>query len=137
LPYAPLEQYVDHLGHTDARSDLYALGATTYHLLTGQVPAGAQERFIAPESLPSPQEINANVSPETAQAILLAMAPHPKDRPASVALWKQMLNSFAVPQPIDSNLAAGSTWATSLRENFWLVGVAVVMLIAAIVITFE
>jgi serine/threonine-protein kinase len=136
LPYAPLEQYVDHLGHTDARSDLYALGATMYHLLTGNVPASAQERFIAPESLPPPQEINPGISPEVAQAILLAMEPHPKDRPASIALWKQMLQSYAVTQPIAGHTQASTDWVSSLRENWWLVGVAAIMLVASVWITF-
>ena len=34
--YSPPEQYGK--GATDARSDMYALGATLYHLLTGQAP---------------------------------------------------------------------------------------------------
>jgi serine/threonine-protein kinase len=139
LPYAPLEQYVDHLGHTDGRSDLYATGATMYHLLTGETPASAQERFIAPESLPPPHEINPAVSPEVSRSVLTAMAPHPKERPASVALWKQMLNSFAATQPMESMsmTTPGSDWAASLRDNWWLAGLALAMLIAAVIVTFS
>lgn len=136
LPYAPLEQYVDYLGHTDARSDLYALGATMYHLLTGNTPASAQERFIVPESLPSPEIINSDISMGVVQAILLAMAPHPKDRPSSVALWKQILHSSATTKPMSSE-ATGVDWPSSLRENWWLVGVAMVMLVASLWITFN
>ncbi|GAB4424118.1 MAG: hypothetical protein Kow0031_02960 [Anaerolineae bacterium] len=137
LPYAPLEQYVDHLGHTDARSDLYALGATAYHLLTGEAPASAQERFIAPESLPLPQEVNSAISPQVSQAVLLAMAPHPKDRPVSVAVWKQMLNSYAATQPMPFEaLPTGDGWAAGLRDNWWLAGLALVLLAGAVVLTF-
>ncbi len=136
LPYAPLEQYVDHLGHTDARSDLYALGATMYHLLTGSTPASAQERFIVPESLPPPQEINSDVSPGMAQLVLLAMAPHPKDRPPSVATWQQMLHSFDTTQPLGSGTHTGTDWASSVRENWWLAGLAVILLIASLWMTF-
>ncbi len=137
LPYAPLEQYVDHLGHTDARSDLYALGATAYHLLTGETPASAQERFIAPESLPPPQQLNSAITPQVSQAVLLAMAPHPKDRPVSVAVWKQMLNSYAATQPMPFEaLPAGDGWAAGLRDNWWLAGLALVLLVAAVVVTF-
>lgn len=137
LPYAPLEQYVDHLGHTDARSDLYALGATTYHLLTGRTPASAQERFIVPESLPPPNEINPNIPPEMGQVILTAMAPHPKDRPASVASWQQMLHSFDATMPISGAPAVDTDWRSSLRENWWLVSMAAAMFIAALWITFN
>jgi eukaryotic-like serine/threonine-protein kinase len=136
LPYAPLEQYVDYLGHTDARSDLYALGATIYHLLTGNVPASAQERFIVPESLPSPEIINSDISAGVVQAILLAMAPHPKERPASVALWKQILHSSATTKPM-SGETIGTDWPSTLRENWWLVGVALVMLVTSLWITFN
>ncbi|MGB9639771.1 MAG: serine/threonine protein kinase [Anaerolineales bacterium] len=34
--YTPLEQYGGDIGHTDTRSDIYAFGATLYHLLTNQ-----------------------------------------------------------------------------------------------------
>lgn len=140
LPYAPLEQYVDHLGHTDPRSDLYALGATVYHMLTGNVPASAQERFIVPESLPAPRDVNPDVSLCTSEAIMAAMAPHPKDRPAAVVVWKQTLNSFAPTQPITEDAAKATheagNWRTTLRENWWLAAVALVMLVGAIALTF-
>ena len=40
--YAPPEQYSDLPGHTDPRSDLYSLGATLYHALTGKAPMPAK-----------------------------------------------------------------------------------------------
>ncbi len=136
LPYAPLEQYVDHLGHTDAHSDLYALGATLYHLLTGNTPASAQERFLSPESLPPIQTINPDVSLQVAQAVTLALALHPKDRPASVALWRQMLHSGDLTLPMAAGANTGNDWASSLRENWWLVGVALVLFVASLWMTF-
>src|SRR5512139_1523547 len=56
--YTPLEQYVGDSGHTDRRSDVYAFGATLYHLLTNQPPIEARERFLHPENLVPPRQIN-------------------------------------------------------------------------------
>ena len=136
LPYAPLEQYVDHLGHTDARSDLYALGATLYHLLTGCAPACAQERFLVPESLVPLREINPDISTGVAQATLLAMSPHPKDRPASVALWRQILHSSDVTAPLGPAQETEPDLLSSLRENWWLTVAALLLLVVSVWITF-
>jgi eukaryotic-like serine/threonine-protein kinase len=43
--YAPLEQ-IQELG-TDSRNDLYSLGATLYHLMTGVKPPDASTRAAA------------------------------------------------------------------------------------------
>jgi serine/threonine-protein kinase len=128
---------VEHLGHTDARSDLYALGATVYHLLTGKVPASAQERFLIPELLPPPCEVNPDISPGVSDAILTAMAPHPRDRPASIALWQQLLHSSASTAPLQAGHPSGADWPASLRENWWLAGIALVLLIASVLVTFN
>lgn len=136
LPYAPLEQYVDHLGHTDARSDLYALGATLYHLLTGCAPASAQERFLVPESLLPVRELNRDVSPVVAHVTLEAMSPHPKDRPMSVAIWQHSLHSSDVTAPLGAPQAGGASWVSSLRESWWLVGIALLLLLLSAWITF-
>ena len=136
LPYAPLEQYVDHLGHTDARSDVYALGATLYHLLSGVQPPSAQERFLSPESLAPLQEINADVSSGIAAAISAAMALHPKDRPPSVKQWRQMFRSSISTTPMETNEVSANVWPAVLRENWWLVGLATVLLVVSLWITF-
>jgi len=52
--YTPLEQYGGDSGHTDIRSDVYAFGATLYHLLTNQKPVEARELFLHPDSLSLP-----------------------------------------------------------------------------------
>ena len=89
--YTPLEQYGGDTGHTDARTDIYALSATLYHLLTNQAPPVARERFLSPEALVPPRQINPSVSQRTERAILMGMNLHPNDRPESIDVFKQML----------------------------------------------
>ena len=100
--YTPLEQYGGDSGHTDVRSDIYAFGATLYHLLTNQVPTDARERFLNPDSQVPPRKINPEVSPRTERAILWAMALHPDERPESIEILRQSLlgDSPTVPRPV-------------------------------------
>jgi len=82
--YAPLEQY-GRGGSTDPRSDLYSLGATLYHLLTGHAPEDAIRRVTADrDPLRPPQQYQPRVSPEVAAAVLRALALKPEDRYADV-----------------------------------------------------
>src|SRR3712207_2001581 len=64
--YAPPEQYGK--GETDARSDVYTLGATMYHLLTnlGPIPLRTPE-------VGAIRQHNPSVKPETEQVIIRAM----------------------------------------------------------------
>jgi len=89
--YTPLEQYGGDGLHTDARSDIYALGATLYHLLTNQPPTDARQRFLHPESLVLPRKINPAISQRTERAILWAMELHPDERPSSIEVLREFL----------------------------------------------
>ncbi len=89
--YTPLEQYGGDAGHTDARSDIYAFGATLYHLLTSTPPVEAKQRFLRPDALPLPSEINSEIDPSVESSILWAMALHPDERPQSVEVFRQSL----------------------------------------------
>jgi serine/threonine-protein kinase len=89
--YTPFEQYGGDTGHTDARSDIFSFGSTLYHLLTNHPPADARERFLTPDALIEPREINPSVSLRTQKAILWAMELHPDDRPANVEAFRDAL----------------------------------------------
>jgi serine/threonine-protein kinase len=136
LPYTPIEQYAGDLAHTDARSDLYGLGATLYHLLAGRPPASAQDRFLEPDALLKVSEINPSVSATTEAAIMAALALHPDDRPESVALWSGMLmgNESAVPV-LGSSQEDGLGQA--VRANWLLLLIALAAIAAAILLTYR
>jgi len=89
--YTPLEQYGGDTGHTDARSDVYALGATLYHLLTSSPPLEARERFLQPNVMPIPSKINENISARTDRAVMAALSLHPEERPQSAEDFRKAL----------------------------------------------
>lgn len=95
--YTPLEQYGGDSSHTDTRSDVYSFGTTLYHILTNTPPLDARERFLHPESLIPPRQLNPSISPRTDRAILWAMGLHPTDRPQTVEEFRQALLGDTIP----------------------------------------
>ncbi len=92
--YAPLEQIQDH--RTDPRSDIYALGATLYHLLTGTKPPDAMVRATAlinsdPDPLKRADEIHPAVGPQIATILSKALAQRSEDRFASASEFREAL----------------------------------------------
>ncbi|MBN1873776.1 MAG: serine/threonine protein kinase [Anaerolineae bacterium] len=133
--YTPLEQYGGDDVHTDIRSDVYALGATLYHLLTGRSPATAREQFLRPTSLINPRAINPHISPGVEQAILAALALHPSQRPPDVKILQKMLHEARVPSDIAPMLITVQELFHSLRSNFLLLVCTTVLITIAYVIT--
>ena len=87
--YAPLEQYGR--GQTDTRSDIYALGATLYDLLTKTTPADAPTRRINPSLFETPRKLNPAISPEAESIVLKAMQNEPQDRYQSATEMTQAI----------------------------------------------
>jgi len=136
VQYTPLEQYGGDTGHTDVRSDIYSLGATLYHLLTGKPPADAKERFLRPGSLTPPRALNPDISPQTERALLWAMAMHPDERPSSVAEWRTML--LSTPLTAERSgvpILSRTEWAQAVQRNRWLIAITVGLAMLALLVT--
>jgi len=72
LGYCPLEQVK---GHPEPRSDLYALGATMYHMLSGEPPA--------PFDIPPLERVRPDVPKGIAEIVDRAVRSNPQQRYAS------------------------------------------------------
>jgi serine/threonine-protein kinase len=147
--YTPLEQYGSEGEHTDIQSDIYALGATLYHLFTNKPPVTAQERFLHPEALIPPRDLNPDIPPSIERALLIALSLHPNDRPESIQAFHVYLSD---PLPAESRLSERQAnpapetaptlwenlqqnWSRTLQKNLPLLIATVVLAVLALLVT--
>jgi serine/threonine-protein kinase len=131
--YAPMEQYGAGTGRTDARSDIYSLGATLYHLLTGRAPVNAQQRFLEPENLASPRSLNPAISPLTEYLVLKAMAIRPDDRYQTADEMKRdltMARNLSLGRRAQTRLAL--VWSSLVPHKWLSLGVLVLVILAVL-----
>ncbi len=100
--YAPPEQYQ---GRATPASDIYALGATLHHALTGRDPTDQPPFSFAPA-----RNINVQISRRTSDALEQALKMRPDERFGSVAEFRAMLRPLPG-APSQVRVAAGSTIA--------------------------
>src|SRR3712207_5185279 len=96
--YAPLEQ-VQGTG-TDTRSDLYSLGATLYHLLTGEPPVDALTRAAAvvnneADPLRPAHALQPHVPVSVSRVLRRALSQRAALRPQTAAEMREMLRQAA------------------------------------------
>ena len=141
VAYTPLEQYGGDSGFTDARSDLYSLGATIYHLLAGIPPVDAKERFLHPGTLTSLRQLNPAISIRTERSVFLALSMHPTERPSTAREMRDLLFGTApaalLPAAYSSvpTTSNGDSWGELFRKHFVLVATALALLAAAVIVT--
>ncbi len=93
--YAPPEQY---RGRAEARSDLYALGATMHHALSGRDPAAE-----APFSFPKLRSLCPGIDPSLAELIDQALEYEVVHRMADATEFKQRLLAIKAGAPLSAD----------------------------------
>ncbi len=117
--YAALEQYGQ---GTNLRTDIYALGATLYTLLTGIVPVNALTRTVdehVGDPLPLAHEANPNIPPRIGHIIAKAMSLRGEKRYSSVEHFWQTLSIAATEAemgPASSEDSTPSLYSGSLPQ---------------------
>ena len=129
LAYTPIEQFGGDVGHAEPSADIYSLGATLYHLLSGQAPPDAKSRFLEAGQLRSLRQPGRSISTRTEAAIFHAMSMHPDRRFSSAVAFRQELLGTSAHQIEDIPV---NTWRAAVREHQWLLAMTFLLILVAL-----
>lgn len=94
--YAPMEQYMQSgIGEFSPETDIYALGATYFKLLTGITPPSALETYE--NGIPLDKLKEKHISAAAIDAISKAMEPRKRDRTKSIQDFIRELKTIPMP----------------------------------------
>ncbi|HYF51787.1 MAG TPA: serine/threonine-protein kinase [Planctomycetota bacterium] len=105
------------LKETDHRSDLYSLGATVFHLITGRLPyegdngAEVMKRHVF-EAVPDPRSVRPDLNPAIADMLMKLMAKSPNQR------YQTADELVAAVEPLIQGLEGGGQKKPAARKGF-------------------
>jgi WD40 repeat protein len=121
--YMPPEQADAGRGNVGRHSDVYALGATLYHLVTGRAPFASATvaetlRQLQTEEPVSPQLLNPTVPRDLATICLKCLEKAPQKRYATAQSLADELGRFLNAEPIQARPVGfvGKTWRWCRRK---------------------
>ena len=112
--YAPTEQYTRN-SRKGAYTDIYAIGATLYFVLTGKVPYEAAARIT--ETMPEPRDLNPNLPEEANRTIMKDMQLKSQNRHQSIAEFMDDLRNVKPSERVDESLPDVSSQKTQLLND--------------------
>ncbi len=133
--YAPMEQYSTH-GEQGSWTDVYAMSATIYRLITGKTPPTSTDRLME-DTLEPPSKLGVKITPAQEEALLHGLALRPADRTRTMAeLAKELRDGLSVPDRKSEEKGAPKK-SLKQKKGLLIIAAAVLAILALCVVVLK